>query len=361
MPRQYVQYPSPTISQGAVQFARDGSTIAVSEDTATPANNRPLPTKIVDASGDVAVATSAKQDAQATLTGAVTEAAPASDTASSGLNGRLQRIAQRLTTLIGTVSTETTLAALSAKFASLGQKAMAGSAPVVIASDQSAIPASQSGTWNVNNIAGTVSLPTGAATSAKQDAEAILVGAVTETAPATDTASSGLNGRLQRVAQRLTSMIALLPASLGQKTMANALAVSIASDQSAVPVSAASLPLPTGASTSAAQATAQTSLTNLETFTNRTPQNANVTDSTNATVGTAAVAEAAPADAVGFILSADPSNTGLVFYRMGGTATITAGHPLEASRDTGFIPVKASLSIISDTAAQKYNLTWIRR
>lgn len=40
-------------------------------------------------------------------------------------------------------------------------------------------------------------------------------GVVTETAPATDTASSGLNGRLQRVAQRLTSLIALLPAALG--------------------------------------------------------------------------------------------------------------------------------------------------
>jgi hypothetical protein len=38
----------------------------------------------------------------ATLSGAVTEAAPANDTASSGLNGRLQRIAQRLTTLITT-------------------------------------------------------------------------------------------------------------------------------------------------------------------------------------------------------------------------------------------------------------------
>jgi hypothetical protein len=41
------------------------------------------------------------------------------------------------------------------------------------------------------------------------------VGSVTETAPATDTASSGLNGRLQRIAQRLTSMIALLPTALG--------------------------------------------------------------------------------------------------------------------------------------------------
>jgi hypothetical protein len=36
------------------------------------------------------------------------------------------------------------------------------------------------------------------------------IGALTETAPASDTASSGLNGRLQRIAQRLTSLIAAL-------------------------------------------------------------------------------------------------------------------------------------------------------
>lgn len=61
----------------------------------------------------------------------------------------------------------------------IGQETMANSLPVVIASDQSAIPitdnsgsitvdgtvaATQSGTWNINNITGTVSLPTGAAT-----------------------------------------------------------------------------------------------------------------------------------------------------------------------------------------------------
>lgn len=39
-------------------------------------------------------------------------------------------------------------------------------------------------------------------------------GSLTEAAPATDTASSGLNGRLQRVAQRITSLIALLPSAL---------------------------------------------------------------------------------------------------------------------------------------------------
>ncbi len=75
---------------------------------------------------------------------------------------------------------------------------------------------------------------TSLATAANQAADAILIGAVTETAPASDTASSGLNGRLQRIAQRLTSLLALLPASLGQKTMANSLAVTLASDQSAL-------------------------------------------------------------------------------------------------------------------------------
>ena len=52
------------------------------------------------------------------------------------------------------------------------------------------------------------------ATEAKQDTQITDLGGVTETAPATDTASSGLNGRLQRIAQRLTSLIALLPAAL---------------------------------------------------------------------------------------------------------------------------------------------------
>lgn len=84
--------------------------------------------------------------------------------------------------------------------------------------------------------AASLPLPTGAATSANQSSELTLVGAVTETAPASDTASSGLNGRLQRIAQRLTSLLSLLPTSLGQKTMANSLAVTVASDQSAIAV-----------------------------------------------------------------------------------------------------------------------------
>lgn len=53
-------------------------------------------------------------------------------------------------------------------------------------------------------------LPDGASTSALQTANNTLVGAVNESAPGTDTASSGLNGRLQRIAQRITTAIASL-------------------------------------------------------------------------------------------------------------------------------------------------------
>lgn len=74
----------------------------------------------------------------------------------------------------------------------------------------------------------------------------VQTGIVTETAPATDTASSGLNGRLQRIAQRLTSLIALLPASLGQKIMSGSLSVAIASDQSSLPTNSAQASRVTG-------------------------------------------------------------------------------------------------------------------
>lgn len=160
-------------------------------------------------------ATSANQTSEMTLIGPVTETAPASDTASSGLNGRQQRIAQRLTTI------NTTLGTPFQAGGSIGNTTFA---------------ATQSGTWNITNVSGTISLPTGASTSAAQTsaqtsltsiatnttnaatttlqtAGNVLLGAVTETAPASDTASSGINGRLQRIAQNLTTMNATaLPA-----------------------------------------------------------------------------------------------------------------------------------------------------
>ncbi|CAN7310117.1 hypothetical protein LJR164_001642 [Phenylobacterium sp. LjRoot164] len=60
-----------------------------------------------------------------------------------------------------------------------------------------------------------------------------LLGALTETAPTTDTASAGLNGRLQRLAQRATSLIALFPTSIGAKARNASLGVALATEDRA--------------------------------------------------------------------------------------------------------------------------------
>jgi len=122
-------------------------------------------------------------------------------------------------------ATETTAQAISGQLpATLGQKAGANSLAVVVASDQTAIPASQSGTWNITNITGTVSLPTGAATESS-----------------------------------LVAMSGKLPATLGQKLSVDSLSVTIASDQTDIDVAQAgtwditnitgTVSLPTGAAT----------------------------------------------------------------------------------------------------------------
>lgn len=87
----------------------------------------------------------------------------------------------------------TSLSSIDAKTPALGQALAAASSPVVLTAAEEAI---------LSAILTITDFDT-------------KTGSLTETAPATDTASSGLNGRLQRIAQRISSMIALLPTSLG--------------------------------------------------------------------------------------------------------------------------------------------------
>lgn len=132
-------------------------------------------------------------------------------------------------------------------FVSLGVRRDADTSPVDVTGDYHNFIFDAAGNLKVN--AKIVALPTGASTLAEQQSQTTAlglllsdsnfnakIGSLTETAPATDTASSGLNGRLQRLAQRITSLIALFPTSLGQKTKANSFAVAIASDQDALPI-----------------------------------------------------------------------------------------------------------------------------
>jgi hypothetical protein len=192
-----VLYPRVKVTWGPDATANDADT----------ASGKALPVQLRESDGtDVAIGGKL---------GALAEAAPATDTASSGLNGRLQRIAQRLTTLISST----------------------------IAISAASLP-----------------LPSGAATEttlgtrlSESDFDT-KSGSLTEAAPAIDTASSGLNGRLQRIAQRLTSLIALLPTSLGAN---GGLKIEGVASGTVVPVSLASVPshAVTNAGTFAVQAT----------------------------------------------------------------------------------------------------------
>ena len=99
-----------------------------------------------------------------------------------------------------------------------GQSVMAESISMTIASDQPPVPVTGTLTATIDEST--------LATSANQTAAATLTGPVTETAPATDTASSGLNGRLQRIAQRLTSLIAIFsnPIAVSQPGLSGGIA-----------------------------------------------------------------------------------------------------------------------------------------
>lgn len=95
----------------------------------------------------------------------------------------------------------------------------AGAAAIGSVTITGTVAATQSGTWIID-------LPTGASNSAEQIVTNSYIGGLSETAPVTDTGASGLNGRLQRLAQRLTSIIAKQPA-LGTAGTASADVISV--------------------------------------------------------------------------------------------------------------------------------------
>lgn len=280
-------------------FILDGVSTTVSQDTVTPANSTPLPVIQLDSSGNPA---SPLTDAQlratpvpvsGPLTDAELRATPVqiSGTVSTGLAQPLTDVQLRATAV--PVSGPLTDAELRA----------------------SAVPVS----------AASLPLPAGASTLAEQQAQSTLIGAVNETAPGTDTASSGLNGRLQRIAQRITDLIALLPTSLGQKTMANSFAVTLASDQSALSVT-------------------QTALT--PTF----------QEITNLTIS--AHTFTAPAGAKWCKVYAPDTNSVNVRIKLGGTATITSGIQLQPGRSEDFA-VAGNISVIAESSTnQQVNVTF---
>lgn len=196
-------------------------------------------------------------------------------------------------------------------------------------------PATQpvSGSVSVSNFPATqavsavsLPLPTGASTLAEQQTQTTAIGSLTEAAPATDTASSGLNGRLQRIAQRLTSLIALFPTSLGAKLSADSLSVVLASDQAALPITQGGL----------------------------TPSYQEVVNLT-----TAAQTVTPPANAKWVKIYAEDTNVANIRVRLAGTATTTSGIQFQPGRSEDFSAVGTAISIIAESGTnQKINFTF---
>lgn len=203
----------------------------------------------VPVDGSVSViggATEAKQDAGNTSLGAIDSKTP------TPVNGRVPVDGSAVTQPVAVASlplptgaataanqatANTSLFSIDGKLPALGQALASASVPVALPATQitaltppSTVASTQSGTWNINNISGSIVLPTGAATAAKQDAG--------------------------------NTSLSAIDTKLGQFTFASNRAMV---DGSGVtqPISAASLPLPSGAATAANQTTSNTSLNSI--------------------------------------------------------------------------------------------------
>lgn len=153
--------------------------------------------------------TSAKQDVLQAAVGTTSDAEAASGdgTLVAILKACRTKLSSIVTAVTGTLTVGLpTGAATAAKQPALGTAGSASTDVLTVQGIASGVAQPVS--------AASLPLPSGASTLAEQQSQTTAVGSLTETAPASDTASSGLNGRLQRIAQRITSLIALLPTSL---------------------------------------------------------------------------------------------------------------------------------------------------
>lgn len=122
-----------------------------------------------------------------------------------------------ITNISGTVSLPTG-ASTAAKQPALGTAGSASSDVITVQGIASMTPfaSSQSGTWNITNISGTISLPTGAATSANQSTEITSLSTIaTNTGVAPHTATSAVTS----VASSATT-VTILASNSGRKQAA---------------------------------------------------------------------------------------------------------------------------------------------
>lgn len=429
---------------GPIQYVKDHKTVTVNEDTVTPANSTPLPVTfsglssisanqgtpnttanawpmkitdgtnitIVTASGELQTIVTSPLPAGTNNIGSlldITGTISLPTNAAQETGGNLDSIVANQTTEIGHLANiETSAASLDTKLNTLGQKAMAASAPVVIASDQSSIPVSISGTNSVNvaQIAGTTTAVNNGTADAGTQRVAI----------ASDNTPFSVNAR-------------------GQDGAGTALTSTLVSGKQSLDVNVSQSALPSGAATAANQTTANTSLGNIDTSTaaingklannygvatgalrtaaqignasgvadfnygavgdqtirsaaqvgnatgaadfgagNKGAQTLRVVIATDQstlpvtpganTTGTfetgsisAVTTLTAPAGATGFIIQAEDTNTANLRFSSGAAASSTSGIQLQPGRSEQF-ELGANVSICPESGTQKYSIQW---
>lgn len=203
-----------------IEFVYDGVATQVEEDTVTPANNRPLPVKLTSVTGDINI-TAGDLNVQLSHTGASFDSIRIGDgteTANVNASNELQ---------VADDTARTSLSNIEGQLpATLGQKASAASLAVVIASDQSAL--------NINNISGTISLPTGAATEAKQDSAITLLTSLDGKDYATETTLAALNAKFNSLGQKASAASAPVVLSTEQQALIDAIKTAVETIDNAV-------------------------------------------------------------------------------------------------------------------------------
>lgn len=281
--------------------------------------------------------------------------------------------------------------------AALGAATIANSMPVNIASDQT-VPIS----------AASLPLPAGASTSALQTTGNTSLASIDSKIPANLTVTatrllvdgSGVTQPISgNVAATQSGTWTVQPGNTANTTPwlttisqgGNSASVSAANalkvDGSAVtqPISAASLPLPTGAATSANQATEIASLASIDAgipaalgsttsansmpvviasdqaaIATKSPVNATGTMVNTSLTATTASSASAPANAIGFILEAPSTNTDNIRWAVGATASTTVGMLTEPGRDTGFVPLAATISVCATVSGTNaFSIQWV--
>lgn len=309
--------PIVSVTAGDITYQRNGVSTEVSEDTATPANSRPLPTANFNIAGekvDLALEATAQDQLAEQIAIQLNTADTANNTDS--INTEVTAINTKTPALVtGRVPVDGSGVTQPVSAASLPLPTGAAT-EATLSTLNGKVTAVDTGNVTVASSA----LPTGAATAANQSTLNTRVGDVSESAPATDTASSGLNGRLQRIAQRLTSLISLLPSALGPQTPALSLSVTTAANRAGNIVNGT------------------LSLTN-------------------------PTANAAPANAVGFIVEAESTNADSIRWAVGSSASTTVGMLMEPGRDSGYVPIGGTCTVsvcaTASTGTNQYSIQWV--